>query len=187
MAAAGKIAGAITGGYAEGMTEQQQKWIKKGQQKQMQAGREAEEMHQPWAETGRRSMQDLYKMAQGDWDFEADPGYEFRLGEGSKAVTRGSIGTGSPYSGATMKALTRYNQDFASNEYGRAYGRREGTLGQLAYMGQTATGEMGRLRTGAADDFMAGQMAKSGVYTDAQNQGMDIIGAGAGWAAGKYG
>lgn len=56
-------------------------------------------------------------------DFVQDPGYNFRLGEGEKALNRQAAAGGSLYSGATLKALNRYNQDYASNEFTNAYNR----------------------------------------------------------------
>ena len=54
-----------------------------------------------------------------DWDpssvdLEADPGYQFRLSEGEKAIRRhASAGSGAA-TGATYKALQRYSQGLAS-------------------------------------------------------------------------
>lgn len=56
-------------------------------------------------------------------DFVKDPGYEFRLAEGEKALNRQAAGAGSMFSGATLKALNRYNQDYATNEFTNAYNR----------------------------------------------------------------
>ena len=47
-----------------------------------------------------------------------DPSYQFRLDEGLKAIRRGASASGQ--GGATLKALTRYGQNLASTEYGRA-------------------------------------------------------------------
>jgi hypothetical protein len=52
-----------------------------------------------------------------------DPGYGFRLSEGLKALERSAAARGGLLSGSTGKALTRYGQDMASQEYGNAYGR----------------------------------------------------------------
>lgn len=52
-----------------------------------------------------------------------DPGYQFRMDEGTKALTRaGSAGSGINNSG-TQKALMRYGQNLASQEYSQARGR----------------------------------------------------------------
>jgi hypothetical protein len=46
------------------------------------------------------------------------PGYEARFNQGLQARERGAAGRGSLLSGGTLKALNRYGQDYASNEYG---------------------------------------------------------------------
>lgn len=56
-------------------------------------------------------------------DFQTDPGYQFRLSEGQKALERSEAARGGVQSGGTLKDLTQYNQDFASNEYQNAYNR----------------------------------------------------------------
>lgn len=50
-------------------------------------------------------------------NFETSPGYDFRTSEGMKATANGSNARNGSYSGATLKALTRFGQDNASNEY----------------------------------------------------------------------
>lgn len=56
-------------------------------------------------------------------DFVQDPGYEFRQSEGEKGINRSLAARGSYNSGAALKALDRYNQDYASNEFSNAYNR----------------------------------------------------------------
>lgn len=56
-------------------------------------------------------------------DFQTDPGYLFRLQEGYKALQRSGAAKGLALSGAQMRALNEYGQNFASNEYGNAYNR----------------------------------------------------------------
>lgn len=81
-------------------------------------------------------------------DFNKDPGYQFRMKEGMNAIQGSAAARGSLNSGATMKALSRYGQDFASNEYQNAYNRfsqdrdqRFSKFSHLAGMGQNATGQ----------------------------------------------
>jgi hypothetical protein len=50
-------------------------------------------------------------------NFETAPGYEFRLAEGAKGVENSAAARGMQLSGANLKGLTQYNQNFASNEY----------------------------------------------------------------------
>jgi hypothetical protein len=56
-------------------------------------------------------------------DLELDPGYAFRLAEGSKALERSAAARGGLQSGGTFKALTRYAQGVASDEYQKAFDR----------------------------------------------------------------
>jgi hypothetical protein len=56
-------------------------------------------------------------------DFQADPGYAFRMSEGLKALDRTAAARGGMISGAAQKAAARYGQDMASNEYQNAFNR----------------------------------------------------------------
>lgn len=58
-----------------------------------------------------------------NWDEDNDPGYQFRLREGQKAVNRSAAAGGGLLSGAAAKAMDRYSQDYASNEYQNSYNR----------------------------------------------------------------
>ena len=52
-----------------------------------------------------------------------DPGYQFRLSEGQKAVERGASSKGTLNTGGTLKDVSQFGQNLASQEYGQAYGR----------------------------------------------------------------
>lgn len=56
-------------------------------------------------------------------DFVQDPGYTFRMMEGEKGLNRGLLARGGFDSGAALKELNRFNQDYASNEFNQAYTR----------------------------------------------------------------
>jgi hypothetical protein len=79
-------------------------------------------------------------------DFEKDPGYEFRLNEGRRAL-EGSAAAGSGiFNGGVGRRLERYGQDYASGEFSNAYNRfnndrntRFNRLAAIAGVGQTAT------------------------------------------------
>ena len=57
------------------------------------------------------------------FNFEEDPGYQFRLAEGNRALDRAASAGGRFDSGRAMKDLLRYGQGFASNEFGAASDR----------------------------------------------------------------
>ena len=83
-------------------------------------------------------------------DFQKDPGYEFRLSEGLKALDRRNSAAGMGFrGGSAYKGAARYGQDYASGEFGNAFNRYQvnrsnqlNPLASLAGMGQTATGAM---------------------------------------------
>lgn len=77
-------------------------------------------------------------------DFEADPGYAFRMKEGLAGVESGAAARGGLLSGAALKAVQKYGQGLASEEYGRAYGRftadQTNSFNRLKSMVDTGTG-----------------------------------------------
>ena len=83
--------------------------------------------YEPYRAAGARALSDLGNPDfQRDFqasDFQKDPGYDFRMQEGAKALQGSAAARGSLLSGGTLKALTKYGQDFASNEYNNAYNR----------------------------------------------------------------
>jgi hypothetical protein len=56
-------------------------------------------------------------------DLRTDPGYQFRVREGQKALERSAAGKGLLLSGGQLKDLTRFAQDLGAQEYGAAYAR----------------------------------------------------------------
>ena len=78
-------------------------------------------------------------------DYQADPGYGFRLGEGLKAMSHQAGARGGLISGQTMKGMEDYRQGLASQEYGNAFNRYRlqrgdysGMLGNQISSGQAA-------------------------------------------------
>lgn len=52
-----------------------------------------------------------------------DPGYQFRLEQGQKGIGNATAAAGSTLGGSALKSLTRYNSDYASSEYDKAFNR----------------------------------------------------------------
>ena len=59
----------------------------------------------------------------GEEVLAADPGYQFRLSEGRRALEGSAAQRGTLRSGATLQALMDYGQNTASQEYDKAYNR----------------------------------------------------------------
>lgn len=81
------------------------------------------------------SPEDLSSYAK--YDFKTDPGYDFRMGEGIKALDRSAAARGVLNSGGQGRKLVRYGQDYASNEYQNVYNR----IAQIAGFGRGASSE----------------------------------------------
>lgn len=134
-------------------------------------------------------------------DFQADPGYAFRQAEGMKGLTNSAAARGNLLSGAALKAASRYNQDYATGEYGNAYNRFQtnqtnqfNRLASLAGVGQIAAnqngnngvqfgqsvgnalmstaGQVGSNTLGAGNSRASGYLAQGNALTDALNQGV---------------
>lgn len=93
-------------------------------------------------------------------DMQQDPGYQFRVNQGAKAMTNSASAKGLLRSGGTLKDFLGYGQDMASQEYGNVYGRRASEYDRQAGMGFQANqaNNAGRLgfRTGD-QNFALGQ------------------------------
>lgn len=59
-------------------------------------------------------------------DMQNEPGFQFRMAQGQKALEQSAAGRGVLRTGGTLKNLVDYGQNFASNEYGNVYNRRAG-------------------------------------------------------------
>jgi hypothetical protein len=106
--------------------------------------------------------------------FQTDPGYLFRLQEAEKSILRNRAATGGAQSGATLKALDRYSQDYASKEYGNYYNR----LAALAGQGQT------QQSTNANEGYNTAQAVSSDTLAAGQARASSYINQGNAWTSG---
>jgi hypothetical protein len=101
----------------------------------------------PWREAGTKALNTLSGMVEaGPGEFTESPGYQFRLDEGSKMIERAAASKGSVLSGATLKGLERFTQDYASNEYNNFLAQYYDSLKpfeNLSNTGQNAAAQIG--------------------------------------------
>lgn len=96
-------------------------------------------------------------------DVMSDPGYQFGLDQGTKALNQKIAAGGGRISGAALKAASRFGTDYASTGYGAAYQRGQDRLNRLAALaniGQTATAgsaAAGGASTNAITSLISGQ------------------------------
>ncbi len=97
-----------------------------------------------------------------DITMQNDPGYKARMALGQEAIEGSAAARGGILSGGTLKALDRYAQDYASNEYGNVFNRALTTQGTNYNQGlQTAGYNAGVGQTGYQNRY--------GQYQDWQN------------------
>lgn len=58
-----------------------------------------------------------------------EPGYQFRLAEGERALQQSAAGRGQLRTGGTLKDILGYGQNYAAQEYGNVYNRALNTYG----------------------------------------------------------
>jgi hypothetical protein len=143
------------------------------------------QLSRPYREAGELALNKLVPMATeytpfGMQQFQADPGYGFRLSEGQKALERSAAARGNLLSGGTGKALTRYGQEMGSQEYMNAFNRyqaernaRLNPLQSLAGVGQTSSqqlaGQAGQLGANLSESIGAAGQARASGYMGTAN------------------
>jgi hypothetical protein len=197
---AGAVVGSalIGGSAAKSAASTQSAAADRAAELQNQQFQQTREDYAPYREAGYNALAQLQKTAGnvpgafkfGAGDYQADPGYAFRLSEGQKALDRQAAARGGLISGGALKAAQRYGQEMGSQEFQNAYNRaftgygtevaRENQLynrqAALAGIGQTATGQVaqagqnyantaGNLMTGGAAAQAAGQVGMANAIT----------------------
>jgi hypothetical protein len=118
----------------------------------------------PFYDVGVNALPELVQASKytnfGMGQFQADPGYGFRLKEGQKALERSAAARGGLISGGALKAAQQYGQEMGSQEYTNAFNRyqaerqaRLNPLQSLTGMSQTTANTLG-----AAGQNMAGNV-----------------------------
>ena len=146
----------------------------------------------PFYDVGVNALPELVNASKyknfGVDQFQADPGYAFRLSEGQKQLERTAAARGGLLSGGALKAATRYGQDMGSQEYTNAFNRyqteraaRLNPLQSLTGMGQTTANTLGTagqtMATNVGDAYinqgvnqgnalLAGAQARQSAYGD---------------------
>lgn len=133
----------------------------------------------PWRAAGESALKDMQNPAfQRDFsmqDFQQDPGYQFRMDQGQKALEASAAARGGLMGGNFGTALSQYGQNYASNEYQNAYNRftnnqsnRFNRLASIAGIGQTANGQTAQAGMNAANNAGEAMMGGANAMAGAQ-------------------
>lgn len=139
------------------------------------------ELQEPFRQAGVNALPDLIAASRYTpfslEEFQKDPGYQFRLKEGMRALENRAGAEGTRISGNQLRGLVRYNQELAAQDWMNSFNRYQAERAARLNPLQSLTG-MGQ--TTAAN--IAGQAGQLG-----QNIGANIIGAGNARASGYMG
>ena len=140
----------------------------------------------PWRDVGADAIRVIGegiksgRFSMADFDFTADPGYQFRKAEGEKAIDRIGAAGGNFLSGQQIKRAMEFNQNFAANEYDRAYSREAGEkTRQFNFLaGASGAGQVANREISANADALGARSGSAlGVQGAAASQGAANIGA----------
>jgi len=144
---------------------------------------------QPFLETGTEMFNRLAALQRGGPEaqnfLQMDPGYQFRLSEGMKALDRQAAARGGLISGGALRAAQRYGQDLGSQEFGAAYNRLASmanvgpqAAGVMSNLGQNYATNVGNIYQQQGDTAANAALARGSAYAGGLNQ--------LGYLAGRY-
>lgn len=112
-------------------------------------------------------------------DLVNDPGYQFGLQQGQRALDNSSAARGGYYSGAQLKAASRYNNDYAGTKFNDAYNRWNNDNTNLfnRYSGIAGSGQQAATQVGQQGQQMAFNNGQIGM-NNANTIGNNLMGAG---------
>lgn len=115
-------------------------------------------------------------------NFFASPDYNFRRTEGTRGIERSAAARGGAFSGNALRALTEFNSNLASQEFGNRFNRLAGVAG----IGQTATNQTAAYGADHAANagrnaMYAGNARASGIENTANIIGSGINGLSSIW------
>jgi hypothetical protein len=138
----------------------------------------------PFYDVGVNALPELVAASKytpfGTEQFQADPGYAFRLKEGQQALERSAAARGGLISGGALKAATRYGQEMGSQEYTNAFNRYQAErtarlqpLQALTGMGQTTAQQIGQqgqqMATNVGSNMGSAAAARASGYVGTAN------------------
>jgi len=153
----------------------------------------------PYREAGVTALNALTPLATnytpfGMSQFQQDPGYQFRLSEGQRAMGHQAGARGGLVSGTSLKAMQDYAQNSASGEYQNAFNRyqternaRLNPLQSLAGVGQTSVNQLGAAGQNYASNTGNALMNQAAYSGNAGMVGSNALASGLTGALSTYG
>lgn len=130
----------------------------------------------PWREAGGKAIGQLSDMLQPGYDHTTSPGYQFRFGEGQRAVESSAASRGMLMSGGTLKDLTRFGQGVAADDFNDQFNRTASVAqggqqvnSQLAQLGAQNAQNAGNIMMGQGNARASGYAGQANAWGGALN------------------
>lgn len=189
-AAAAAIGGALISSNASSKASKaQSSAVDKSNALQKEMYDQTREDQTPYREAGYGALEQIQNLLKSPDNITKDPGYQFGLDQGTRALNSGAAARGMTYSGAAGKALARYGQDYAGTKLDQAYNRLSNLagLGQVGVNGhnnQNYGNNVGSNMIGLGNAQGAAALRTGSTYSNSLNQ-LGAWGAQK-WAGGGY-
>lgn len=125
----------------------------------------------PWREAGGTAIRSGLAMLMPGYDHTTSPGYQFRFGEGQRAVESGAASRGMLMSGGTLKDLVRFGQGVASDDFNDQFNRQMAIAGggqqaatSGAQMGMQSASNIGNAMMQAGNARASGYMGQANAW-----------------------
>jgi hypothetical protein len=189
-AAAALIGGSMQARAAKSAAQTSANAADRATELQRQQYEESVARQQPFLQGGTEDYNRLRSLMSGGPSaaqnfLQMDPGYQFRLSEGMKALDRQAAARGGLISGGALRAAQRYGQELGSQEYGAAYNRLAGmanigpqAAGVMSNLGQNYATNVGNIYQQQGNTAANAALARGSAYSGGLNQ--------LGYLAGRY-
>ncbi len=172
----GDIAGAVIGANASKKASKAQ--VRSAQMAVDETRRQYDQTREdfaPYRAAGSEAIGSLSAMLRPDYDHTTSPGYQFRFGEGQRAVEGSAASKGMLMSGGTLKDLIRFGQGTAADDFNDQF-KRTASVAQggqqvnttLGSLGAAASQNIGNLYTQQGNARASGYVGQANAW----NQGI---------------
>lgn len=135
------------------------------------AAAQANALWQPYRDLGTQAVGQYRNLLQDPRSITKDPGYQFSFDQGLNAIDRSAASKGSLYSGATLRALDKYGQGLASQQYDNALSR----YGNAAQLGANGISNTANNTTNLGSAIGAAQLGLGTTYGNALSTAIGAI------------
>lgn len=115
------VSGIVSGSAG---TDDMSRGYKRGRRELIKYTDKAAKLNRPGIKFGLEGMEAVRALFANPNSIKDTPGYAFRFNQGTDAVQNSAASKGKLFGGETLTELTKFGQEFASNEFDKEFNRR---------------------------------------------------------------